>query len=54
MLRSSLCDHSGAYIIVNGTIAVPIAATQGAAQNDEDKNVFFLEILPHWLTTCAK
>ena len=54
MWMSRFCDHSDAYIIVNGTITVPITATQGAAQNDEDKNVFLLEILSHWLTIYAK
>ena len=31
MLRSSLYDHSGAYIIVSATITVPITAVARAA-----------------------
>ena len=37
MLRSSLCDHSDAYIIVKETITVANTASQDAAQNVGDK-----------------
>ena len=41
MLRSSLCDYSGAYILVKGTIAVVNTAAQAAAANNANKNSIF-------------
>ena len=40
MLKSSLCDYSGAYILVNGTITVNNTAAAGAnANNTIKKNI---------------
>ena len=33
-LRSSLCDYSGAYILVTATIRIPNTAAQGAERNN--------------------
>ena len=41
MLKSSLCDYSGAYILVKGTISVINTAAQGAAANNTNKKVIF-------------
>ena len=45
MLRSSLCDHSDAYIIVKGTITVANTGT-AAAPNNADKKVIFKNCAP--------
>ena len=37
MLRSSLCDHSDAYILVKGNITVNNTANAGAAVNNTNK-----------------
>ena len=37
MLRSSLCDYSDAYILVNGNISVNNTAGAGAAVNNANK-----------------
>ena len=37
MLRLSLCDYSGAYILFKGTIAVPNTAAEGADPNNRKK-----------------
>ena len=37
MLRSNLCDHSDAYILVNGTITAPGA--NNSANNIRDKKI---------------
>ena len=37
MLRSSLCDHSDAYILVKGNIRVNNTANAGAAVNNTNK-----------------
>ena len=34
MLRSSLCDYSGAYILVKGNISVNNTAAEGTAANN--------------------
>ena len=39
MLKSSLCDHSDAYIHVKETITIPITAAAGAAANNVNKNI---------------
>ena len=41
MLKSSLCDYSNAYILVKGTISVNNTAAQGAAANNNNKEVIF-------------
>ena len=41
MLRSSLCDYSGAYILVKGNVAVNNNAGAGAAANNIGKKVIF-------------
>ena len=41
MLKSSLCDYSDACILVKGTISVHNTAAQGAAVNNNDKEVIF-------------
>ena len=41
MLRSSLCDHSDAYILVQGNITVNNTAAAGAAANNTNKKVIF-------------
>ena len=39
ILRSSLCDYSGAYILVKGKITVNNTVDAGAAANNTNKNV---------------
>ena len=39
--RSNLCDCSGAYILVKGTITVSNTAVAGLAVNNTDKKVIF-------------
>ena len=46
MLKSSLCDYSGAYILVKGTISVNNTAAQGAAANNTNKKVIFKNCAP--------
>ena len=46
MLKSSLCDYSGAYILVKGTISVINTAAQGAAANNTNKKVIFRNCAP--------
>ena len=41
MIRSSLCDYSDAYILVNGTIVVPNMAAAAAVVNNTNKKVAF-------------
>ena len=41
MIRSHLCDYSGAYILVKGTITVPNMAAAGAAVNNTNKKGIF-------------
>ena len=43
MLKSSLCDYSDAYILVEGTIS--IATQVGANPNNNDKEVVFKIVL---------
>ena len=50
MLRSSLCDHSDAYILVEGNITVDNTAAAGAAANNTDKKVIFKNCAP--FTNC--
>ena len=50
MLKSSLCDHSDAYILVKGTISVNNTAAQGAAANNTNKKVIFKNCAP--FTNC--
>ena len=45
MVRSSLCDHSDAYILVKGTITVVNTGTD-AAPNNADKKVIFKNCAP--------
>ena len=42
MVKSSLCDHSDAYILVKGTISVALVPTPAVNQNNSNKKVFFL------------
>ena len=46
MLRSSLCDYSDAYILVEGTITVPNTAAAEAAVNNTNKRKI--------ITNCAQ
>ena len=41
MLRSSLCDYSDAYILVNGTITISPISPPVANPNNNDKEVVF-------------
>ena len=50
MLRSSLCDHSDAYILVKGTMTVRNTAAQNQANNAANKKVIFQNCLP--FTSC--
>ena len=50
MLRSSLCDYSGAYILVKGNITVNNTAAAGAAANNTNKKVIFKNCAP--FTNC--
>ena len=51
MLKSSLCDYSDAYILVQGrTISVNNTAAAGAAVNNDDKKVIFKNCTP--FTNC--
>ena len=50
MLKSSLCDYSGAYIIVKVTISVNNTAAAGAAVNNVNKKVIFKNCAP--FTNC--
>ena len=38
MLKSSLCDHSGAYMLVKGTITINGAGADAAASQVDEKN----------------
>ena len=40
MIRSSLCDYSGAYIHVKGTITIPSTGTLPAPNNANKKEIF--------------
>ena len=46
MLKSSLCDYSDAYIIVEGTITINNTAADGAAVNNTNKKVTFKNCAP--------
>ena len=48
MIRSSLCDYNNSYILVKGTITVPITAAAGAAVDNTNKKLI-LKIAPHLL-----
>ena len=50
MLRSSLCDYSGACILVKGNISVNNNAGAGAAANNIGKKVIFKDCAP--FTNC--
>ena len=50
MLKSSLCDYSGACILVKGTITVNNTAAAGAAANNTNKKVIFKNCAP--FTNC--
>ena len=41
MLKSSLCDYSGSYILVKGTKTVSNIAAAGANANNASENVLF-------------
>ena len=40
MLKSSLCNYSDAYILVNGTISVKNTATQSVDSNNNNIKMF--------------
>ena len=48
MLRSSLCDYSDAYILVNGTITIAGAGNDDAARRlvEVNKGVIFRNCAP--------
>ena len=46
MIRSNLCDCSGAYILVKGTKTVPNTAPAGVAVNNSNKKVRFKNFAP--------
>ena len=50
MLRSSLCDYSDAYILVNGNISVNNTAGAGTTANNTNKKVIFKNCAP--FTNC--
>ena len=50
MLKSSLCDYSDAYILVEGTITVNKTATVGDNANNTDKKVISKNCAP--FTNC--
>ena len=50
MLKSSLCDYSDAYILAKGTISINNTAAEGAAVNNDNKNVVFKNCAP--FTNC--
>ena len=50
MLRSSLCDYSDAYILVNWNISVNNTAAEGHAANNTNKKVIFKHCVP--FTSC--
>ena len=50
MLRSSLCDYSDAYILVKGNITVNNTVAEGAAADNTNKKVIFINCAP--LTNC--
>ena len=50
MLRSSLCDYSDAYILVNGNITVNNTAAAGADANNTNKKVICKSCAP--FTNC--
>ena len=52
MLKSSLCDYSDAYILVNGTITITRAGDNAAARqaDERDKGVVFKNCVP--FTNC--
>ena len=50
ILKSSLCDYSGAYILVKGYITVPNIAATGSVVNDTNEKVIFKDCAP--ITTC--
>ena len=45
MIRSSLCDHNDAYILVKGTIRVPNTKAAGLAVNNTNKKIIFKNVL---------
>ena len=46
MLKSNLCDYSGAYILVKGTLSVANTAEERAAANNNNKKVIFKNSSP--------
>ena len=46
MLKSSFCDCSDSYILVNGNIKVNNIAAEGANANNTDKKVIFKNCAP--------
>ena len=50
MLKSSLCDYSDAYILVNGSITVNNTAAADADANNTNKKVIFKNCAP--FTNC--
>ena len=47
MIRSNLCDHSDAYILVTGNITVPNTEAAGAAVNNANEKVIFKNCAPN-------
>ena len=50
MIRLSLCDHSDAYILVEGTITVPNTSVDDSAVNNTNKKVIVKNCAP--FTSC--
>ena len=50
MLKSRLCDHSDAYILVKGTMTVPNMTATAAYAKNANKNVIFKNCVP--FTNC--
>ena len=46
MLKSSLCDYGGAYILVKGTVTVPNIAAADVDANNANKKVIFKNCAP--------
>ena len=57
MLKSSLCDHSDAYILVNENIAItgrPAGAAEEVRRRDKRNKGIIFKIVHHSLTAEAK
>ena len=49
---SSVCDYSGAYILVSGNISVENTSVEGTAENNTNKKATFEHFAP--FTDCKR